>query len=232
MIKKIQAEETFLEKTREYFNDLGYTQNPDRKDSVEFIKQNPDGYSGFSISFLEIGNSLKFVYHVFLRINEVEDKINAIIPDDLLNPNVDLDSRTVTSSYEQQKGINKLTHFPKIRTQHDLSNTIYEFISEIEETFFPFMQEYNNIDRINRTINIADFWETDWRKPFNLGGNFIYKRLLIAKLSEKNNFVEVFEKQSKIISDGLKGEHKSDFEIVNKGIQVLYEALEKGIHNI
>ena len=80
-------------------------------------------------------------------------------------------------------------------------------MSKISGTWqgFKELEKYRDLREIDRLINnFHDFWETDWDKPYGLGGDFDLKRIIIARLAGNKRWEEVYRKQVEILNNNFK----------------------------
>ena len=94
----------------------------------------------------------------------------------------------------------------------NFSNIIKNYLDKVG---FKKLQKYKDLREIDRLINsFNDFWEDDWGKPYQLGGNFYFRRVVIARLSGNKRWLEVVERNYDAIDKKL--EEQGDKERVDR----------------
>ena len=91
------------------------------------------------------------------------------------------------------------TYLPECSNEKDIVRSVKEIIDFTTTHALPLLEKTNDVKFLDAEINGSEFWESDWQKKFNLGGNFDIKRLIIAKLVGNPNFDEIVDKNYKAI---------------------------------
>ena len=122
------------------------------------------------------------------------------------------DLYTMASGYENIHKIKTGTYLPQMQTEADVKLSVDMIIDFLTKDGFPLLDKSNDLREIDKAINGDDFWITDSNMPFNLGGNFYVKRLIIAKLAGNPKYDEVVRKNYEGLADQIKSEGNS-FEV-------------------
>lgn len=198
-MKKAEAKDLVIKYIASFFEKEGFALRKRKDTVVEYIRSGNWGFDGFAGSPVDYNPSQIIRYSLYKRHESVENIMAGVDRKLKLNPPIDRNTVTIAFSYTTLNSINKDTYLPKMETEIDVKNCVDIIISFLRETAFPLLDRFNDLREIDREINGQFFWDTDWRKPFNLGGNFDVKRLVVARLANNEDFEEVVDKTYKSI---------------------------------
>lgn len=113
-----------------------------------------------------------------------------------MNPPIHINTRSLSlTNYEVNRQKDSKRRLKSETTDEDVKEYVDEVVEYLQNNALPLLDKFNDLREIDRVINGDDFWITDWNMPFNLGGNFYVKRLVIAKLAGgQRHLEEVIEK--------------------------------------
>ena len=129
-------------------------------------------------------------------IKPIEDVTKEINKHVQLNPPIHSNTRSLALlNYKLDRGKESARMSKPETTEEDVKEYAEEVMEYLKTSALPLLDKFNDLREIDKVINGDDFWITDWQKPFNLGGNFYVKRLIIAKLAGgQKHLEEVIEK--------------------------------------
>jgi|GEM_PF-1520523 len=204
-LSKIQAKELTIKYLEDFFLLKGYKRKKTQSSYFNFDRKDKTGFDSVAIGYLESYPGSKISYSVLKRIDKVElikDKIFEISePEKVPNKR----SLTVAFSQATVDGIFTNNFMPEMLNETDVEvscGIVKDFMLKIG---FPMLEKFNDIKELDKEINGDNFWTTDWQMPFNLGGDFDIKRIVIAWLAENPNFEEIVDKTYDIMSQNSDG---------------------------
>ena len=189
-MKKTETKKILFNQLKPFFESKGYQLVISKYSG--FIKRFDSGRDWIYFDAYDFNPCQNIHYSVMKNIILI-DEIWQIIDERYFNvERLNLEfAHTLKFSYESLNSLNKSSYLPDIREEKDvLINTdmIIEFISCIA---LPMLERFNDIREIDKEINGDIFWESDWRKPFQVG-NFPFHRLIIAFLCGNKNFEQLY----------------------------------------
>jgi hypothetical protein len=139
-------------------------------------------------------------YAPSFRIRYAFSKINTPINDILLRFQEKIkiplqeDKRSwfIFFSYNTLHKPNDTAYLPFMETEEDVQKCVAMMNSFIEDPALPLLNRFDDLNEVDRIINGEVPWETDWLKPYMLGGNFYLKRLIISRLAGLGSYDRVF----------------------------------------
>lgn len=189
-----EAKRLFIEYAATALEQKGFQLKKTRDINAIFIKQKETGYERIGVSTTHYYPEVVFNMGTQKRINIIEDILYRINEQYSLNLNIDKDE-TWSMSFQG----NRLNHrrLELLEVQHkDTEQGVIEstniLMNFIENELLPAYDLFDDIREIDKRINGEgeNFWEDDigTSKPFNLGGRFFERRLIIAKLCNNLKF--------------------------------------------
>ena len=189
-----QATELIIKNAIPYFNERGWEHKKVRRNEAIFINTTTGSINKIGISTSDYNPEQLIGFGIGKRIEEVEEimvKINEKIP--FSNPPYTRDENTL---YLLDKG-NSLNREDKsyCTTEEDIVYNLNKIYDYLDNYALPLLESFNDLREIDKLINGEgeNFWEDDWKKPFNLAGRFYLRRLIIAKLSGRKDYNEFIE---------------------------------------
>lgn len=199
-MKKTEAKELTIKYIDSFFNEFGFTLIKTKNSTVLYEQKQTKVIDGFASGTLDYNPVQIIRYSVFKRIHAIEE-ITAKLGEKIkLSPPISDETNTIAFSYETLNGINKQTTLPDMKTEEDLIGCVETIKTFMRETAIPLLDRFNDLREIDKEINGDEPWETDWKQKFNLGGNFRYKRLIIAKLANSPNYDRLVEHEFAFLS--------------------------------
>ena len=112
-----------------------------------------------------------------------------------MNPPIHINTRSLSlTNYEMNRQKDSKRRLKSETTEEDVKEYADEVVEYLQNNAIPQLEKFNDLREIDKIINGDDFWITDWQMPFNLGGNFYVKRLIVAKLAGNRKYEEVVRK--------------------------------------
>lgn len=185
-----------------------------RSNDVEYKRKTSTGYEEIALDCINY-NPVQIVrYAVRKRIDAVEDITKKINEDITLSPPINKDTVTIAFSEATFRGLSTDSYMPEMLNEQDVIKSIEILTKFLKQEAFPFLDKINDLRELDKIINGDDFWNDDWKKPFNLGGNFSIKRLVIAKLANNPNSQNMVKREYDYIDSCL--EKQGDVERINR----------------
>lgn len=199
-MKKTEAKELTIKYIDSFFKEFDFKLIKTTNSDVVYERKKEGGFDGFVSGTLDYNPIQIIAYSVYKRINAVEE-ISAKLGEKIrLSPSINDETNTIAFGYETLNGINKQTTLPDMKTEEDLMSCVETIKTFMRETAIPLLDRFNDLREIDKEINGDEPWETDWKQKINLGGNFRYKRLIIAKLANSPNYDRLVEHEFAFLS--------------------------------
>ena len=187
----MQAKEMTIRYLESFFIDKMFKLKKGNSSSFQFEKKDLIGFDMMAMGFLESFPGSKIEYSVIKRINKIETIKDEIFK--VLEPSKKIDKRSLSIAFSQATINGKFTNnfMPEMLNEADVAASCEIIKNFMTETGFPMLERFNDIKEIDKEINGEYFWVTDWQMPFNLGGDFPIKRIIIAKLANNLRIEEI-----------------------------------------
>ena len=139
-------------------------------------------------------------YAPSFRIGYAFCKVNIHISDIILNFQEKVkiplqeDKRTwsIFFSYNTLNKPNETVYLSSMKTEEEVRECVATMNAFIEDPGLPLLARFEDLREVDRIINGEEPWETDWLKPYVVGGNFYLKRLIISKLAGLGSYDRIF----------------------------------------
>lgn len=217
-----EAIKLIIKNATHFFNERGWIHKKVRWNEARFINPKQNYLDFIGISTTDYNPEQLIGFGIGKRIEAVEEimvKVNEKIP--LSNPPYQKDEPTL---YLLDKG-NSLKREDKsyCTTEEDVVYNLNKIYDYLDNQALPLLEKFNDLREIDRLINGEgeNFWEIDWKKPFNLAGRFVYRRVIIARLSGRNDYNEFIEKIKDIANQRAK-ENNNVIDWSDKTIPMIY----------
>lgn len=199
-MNKQEAKEFVIKHIDNFFENNGFKLLKKVDSSVIYQRKNKNSIDGFASGTVDY-NPIQIVrYSFYKRINSIEEITASVNQKVKLSPPINKDTVSLAFGYGGLVlGKHIDTYLPECSAEADIIKSVNEIIDFANTHAFPLLENSNDIKFLDTEINGCDFWETDWQRKFNLGGNFDIKRLIIAKLAGNPNFDEIVDKNYKAI---------------------------------
>ena len=185
----------------DYFIKNSFIEKKSSSSTLEYRRKNSNGYDGFAIGTNHYNPKQYYVYSLYKRIDAVEAITKVINESVAMNPPINKDTVSLAFGYEiyhnyrPNGGFLSIGYLPAMQTEEEARSACTRIIEFLEEDALPLLDRFNDLQEIDKIINGDDFWRDDWQMPFNLGGNFVEKQFIIAKLvGGQKHLDEVIEK--------------------------------------
>jgi hypothetical protein len=202
-LSKKQAKEFELKYLKLFFEDKKFKLRKGGGADFDFIRKNPIGNEVVYFTHLESFPGTQQEFYILKEINEIELHYEAIIKGLGQNYNKHKYPRSLKFWKGSIEGINTNRYMPQMLTEMDVASSCEIVKNFMTETGFPMLERFNDIKELNKEINGESFWTTDWQMPFDLGGDFDIKRIIIARLANQGNFEKVMQKSYEQIDKWL-----------------------------
>jgi len=203
-MNKRETESHIVKHIDHFMVENGFKHKKSEKTQIEYYRKfDKNNFERFSLSTLNYYDEHKLRFGFGKRLNVVEElvsKVNEHVP--LKNPSLSKDDTTFGFGYNSYNKINKDGCFEYMRTEEDVIKNVKLIIDFSEKEAFPFLEKLGDLREVDRLINGEEenWWETDWKKPFHLG-YFYLRRMIIAKLSGRNDFDNLVDKVYRTIEN-------------------------------
>lgn len=200
-MNKADAKEFTIKHINQFFEENVFKLSKTRDSQVKYIRKTEFGFDGYASGTVDYNPIQIIRYSFFKRINIIEDiALEVFKRTKVISNPVDKNSLSLAFGYGGLVlGKYVDTYLPECSSENDIINCVADIIDFSKNHALPLIEKANNLKFLDNEINGENFWETDWQKKFNLGGNFDIKRLIIAKLADNPNFEEVVDKNYKAI---------------------------------
>jgi hypothetical protein len=218
----------FVDNTTDFFSSRKL--KPKRmSQGIEFMRKTSYGQESVLLGITNYNPVYNLHFSVVQRNSEIIQLMSELKKSvgDILN--FSLDENTWGASFSSINNTNRIHHLPKVRTFTDLDENIESIIDYLDKVLLPLSEKHSDINELNKEINIDNFWDTDWHKKVGLCGNFEYKRIIVAYLSniDTDKFDFIIDKQTEILQDKTKGEYGDDFKKVLEVQKSLLKILDE-----
>jgi len=218
----------FIDKTNDFFSPRKF--QPKRiSQGIQFTRKTDYGQESVIVGITNYNPVYKLHFSVVQRNSEIMQLMSELKKSvgDTLNFNSD--EYTWGASYTSINKTNRIHYLPKVRTFTELDDNIVSITGYLADVLFPLSEKHSDINKLNQEINIDDFWSTDWHMKVGLCGNFEYKRIIVAYLSDidKNKFDLIIDKQTDILQEKTQGEYGDDFKKVIEVQETLLKILNE-----
>lgn len=191
-----------------------------------FVKQFEGGMDWVYFDTNDYNPCQNVYYSVMKRINSIDDIWQEIDKKYFNTERLNIEfASTLNFSYETINGLNQSRYLPDILLETDIKINTELILQFMNSNAIPLLERFNNIREIDTEINGEVFWESDWRKPYQIG-SFAFHRLIVAYLSGNKNFEKLYNYHV-----GLFDYNNKDFpvKIINgkNSIEYLKHVLEK-----
>ena len=195
-MNKREAKQYTLKYITDIFISNGFTEKKKSSSDIEFVRKTVYGEDGMYLHYKDYNPIQVIDYYFYKRITAVNKVIKVIGDSIKLNPPINRETHSLVFNYvtlkqmKNQGGALVSTYLPQMQTEADVKVSVDMIIDFLEKDAIPLLDKFNDIREIDKVINGDDFWITDWQKPFNFGGNFYVKRLIVAKLAGGQKILE------------------------------------------
>lgn len=207
-LNNTQAKEFTIKYLNDFMESKNFLLKKTQNTNIQYTRKTKNGFDALYISFLDSFPGKEINYMLFKRINKVE-----LILDDILkavepNRKRDKNEITIATNYAMTNGLKHNRYMPKMVNELDVNNSCDLLIQYLSNTEMTLIERFEDIEELDKEINGDNFWEDDSFKPFDTRGDFYFKRIIIAKLT--NN--PLFEDLAKLhLEQILKGIGKGDY---------------------
>jgi hypothetical protein len=223
-MKKSEVKTLLLNSLEPFFASHGYKKV--KAKLTGFVSLAELGNDRFHFDVYDYNPIQNIHYYCLKKINLIDNLYEELHKRFVIHPALSEISSTLCFSYETINSLNSIGYLPNIREEVDVQANTDLIIEFMKSTALPMLERFNDIREIDKEINGDAFWEDDWRKPFNLGGGFAFKRLIIAYLCGNNNFDKLYD-----YNNGLFDYSNKEFPVQiidgKNSIEYLKEILEK-----
>ncbi|RAJ76819.1 hypothetical protein CLV59_108340 [Chitinophaga dinghuensis] len=222
-MKAGEAQQLQFNSLKEFFYEAGYV----GKGKNSFIKKYNGGWDKFAFGMINYDPKQICYFSIFKRIDAVEDILQQVSDLYDLGIKVGKDSSTMAFGPGSLDGTHMETTLPEMQSESDILVTSELIKNFMIKTGFLMLERFNDLREWDKTMNGNDFWETDWRKPFNLYGQFDCKRLIIAYLSSNPDFEKIYQYSLKVREEVLKEFPGAKENVINgkNYLEYLHEVL-------
>jgi hypothetical protein len=226
----LAAKNLLIELVLPVISSHGYTLKKVQSPDFELIKKTNTGANAIIGGFTDYNPVQQIIYSFAIRNNTVNEILIKLQDSGInLGPKITRSSYFMGFSYSSLKGMDSLNYLPDVKTEGDMiiaANAITDFALN---TAFPIMERFEDIKEVDRIINDPTPWTTDWQMPYAFGGHFYLIRMIVARLAENPNYLELADFNYKAM-ERLSAENGSPFTYdrndMSKPLPVLLKLLE------
>jgi hypothetical protein len=205
-LSKKQAKEFEIKYLEEFFEKEGFKLRKGSSADFDFIRKTQNGNEVVYFTHLESFPGTQQEFYILKEISEIELHYENILKGLGQVISKHKNPRSLKFWKGSIEGINSNRYMPEMLNEADVSASceiVKDFMLKIG---FPMLERFNDIKELDREINGENFWTTDWQMPFNLGGDFPIKRIMIAKMANNSKLEKIIlshlEQYEKDISSG------------------------------
>jgi hypothetical protein len=167
---------------------------------ITFLRKTSSGVDRVRCDTLDFGNRQVPTFVFSKRIDAIEHVYSAIHDAVGLSIPPASDSSSIVTSYGSFHRIRNNSYMPECSSVEDLQRCVDLVEAFFNEAVEPLLDLFNDIRYIDRVINNSiDFWDIDQDKGFSLGGEFHVRRLIVARMSGRQEFESVAEKNYEVM---------------------------------
>lgn len=192
-LSKMQAKELTIKYLDDFFSSNSFKLKKGSSSSFEYIKKHKAGFDSVAIGYLESFPGSQMQFTVIKRIDEVEKIKYEILAKVEPERKVDKTSSSLVFSIRTLEGLVHGRYMPEMLNEADVATSCEIVKDFMLKTGFPMLERFNDIKELDKEINGENFWTTDWQMPFNLGGDFDIKRVIIAWLANNPKFENIVQ---------------------------------------
>jgi hypothetical protein len=189
----------------------GFAIKLNKAKEAQIERKTKTGFDSVGIGMLDYRPYYKITYgfnKINLSINEILLRLQQIVP---LSPKEEKKSRFLFFSYNTIKKPAETSYLPDMLDEADVKRCVDLMIGFMKETALPWLEKFEDLREIEKVINGETPWETDWHKPFTLGGNFHLKRLIISRLSGSGSYDRILEFVRQDFQSHFEDQYGSDY---------------------
>lgn len=189
-----EAKALIIKNATPYFEQKGWKLKKVRWNEAIFVNKKNEYFDIIGISTTDYNPEQLIGYGLGKRIEAVEavmKKIESKTPFDL-----PLKSDDTTLNILDKGDSLKREDKSYCTSEEDVIYNLGKIFNYLDEHALPLLEKFNDLREIDNLINGEGekFWDSDWKKPFNLAGRFDTRRLITAKLSGRKDFDELIDK--------------------------------------
>lgn len=200
-MKQSDAKKLFIEYNNALFEKWGFKEKKSRTSEAIYIRLKENGYEVIGVSTTNYYPEVVFGMGTQKRINEIEKILWDINEIYSLGLNLTKDE-TWTLSFQGNHQNERKLELLKVEHKDDergVETSSHILMNFIEHELLPVYDLFDDIREIDKRINGEgkNFWEDDFgtSKPFNLGGFFFIRRIIIGRLCKsEEGFNQLVEK--------------------------------------
>jgi hypothetical protein len=183
-----QIKELVYKYCQQPFTALGFEVKANKTFDLSIRKKRADGFDAVATGY----NIYADIFLLAYGFNKINNKVNKIMLElqekVKLDAKVDKQSRFLFFSYNTIHDPTTTSYLPQMKTEEDVKKCVGMMMEFVNSTAMPLLDRFEDLRELDAIVNGDQPWETDWQKPYMLGGNFYEKRLILAKLAGNPNF--------------------------------------------
>jgi|SRR6218665_897661 len=194
-MNKQEAKKLVVKHINSFFEKYDFKLQKKIDSTVVYQRKTKFGFDGFASGTVDYNPVQIIRYSFYKKINCIEEITVLVDKKVKLSPPIDKNTVSMAFGYGGvvlRKPVD--TYLPECKTEDDIIDSVNKIIDFSIKHAFPLIENADNLKFLDNEINGKYFWETDWQKKFNLGGNFNIKRLIIAKLAGNPSFDEIADR--------------------------------------
>ena len=184
----IEARELTLKYLEPVLKKHGFTVKLSATKQAKIKRKSVNGADILGLQMLNYKPAFQIMYgfnKISIPINEVLLRFQERVK---LPIKVEKDDWFIFFSYNTLHKPTDTTYLPYMESEEEVKKCVAMMSSFIEDPAMPLLARFDDLGEVDRIINGAEPWETDWLKPYVLGSAFHLKRLIISKLAGQDSY--------------------------------------------
>jgi len=225
----LQARELTIKYLEPFLAKNNFSVKLNKSKQATIQRKRADGFDIMTTRLLDYNPAYRIEYG-FRNINNTVNSIMLQLQSKVkLQYEYDDKSYFVYFAYHTINNISEVAYLPAMSSEPEVQECCNMIIDFMSKTALPLLDKLEDIREIDKIINGDEPWDDDWRKPFGIGNNFGYYRLIVAKLAGNPNFDELVDlnyKQREALSAKNGYPYTYERSNLNKPLPALIEILK------
>ena len=222
----IEARELTLKYLEPTLNKHGFTVKLSASKQAKIERKTTNGADILGIEMLNYAPSFQIRY-AFSKINvRINDVLMRLQERAKLSLKEDKKSWFIFFSYNTLHKPTETSYLPYMETEEEIQKRVAMMSAFIDDTGVPLLARFDDLREVDRIVNGDEPWETDWHKPYVLGGNFHLKRLIISKLAHQGNYDRIFSWVSDYYASRFSDRYGDNYRVLLAEVEELDKILK------
>jgi len=223
----IEARELTLKYLEPTLHKHGFTVKLSASKQAKIERKTANGTDILGFEMLNYTPSFQIRY-AFSKINtRINDILMGLQERIKLSLKEEKKSWFIFFSYNTLHKPTETSYLPYMETEAEVQKSVAMMSSFIEDTGVPLLVRFDDLREVDRIVNGEEPWETDWHKPYVLGGNFHLKRLIISKLAGQGNYDRMFSWVSDHYASKFNEKYGDNYRVLMAEVEELDKMLKE-----